>query len=189
MLIIIHPEINHHLPRTHAQARAHGLRRPVSRDLDRITRVVVSIREGFVVDRWFWVQFFSFQLFPLFPLLILILFFSPLQLLGFLLTVLSRRFEFQADRFGKDLGYSEPLQSALVKLHQDNLGFPVADDLYSMYHYSHPKLVERIRALKSTDKKTHWRGMDPRAYPQFTKYDEKCTVFINIKKFSFLPGV
>ena len=64
------------------------------------------------------------------------------------MTVLSRRFEFQADKFGKDLGYAFPLESALIKLHKDNLGFPVADQLYSTYHYSHPPIVERIQALR-----------------------------------------
>jgi len=78
--------------------------------------------------------------------------FSPYnELVGFLMTLLSRRFEFQADEFGKNLGYATQLQSALAKLHKENLGFPVCDKLYSAYHYSHPPLLERLRALK--DKK------------------------------------
>lgn len=64
------------------------------------------------------------------------------------MTLLSRRFEFQADEFGKNLGYATQLQSALAKLHKENLGFPVCDSLYSAYHYSHPPLLERLRALK-----------------------------------------
>lgn len=75
--------------------------------------------------------------------------FSPYnELVGFLMTLLSRRFEFQADEFGKNLGYASQLQSALAKLHKENLGFPVCDKLYSAYHYSHPPLLERLRALK-----------------------------------------
>jgi len=78
--------------------------------------------------------------------------FSPYnEFVGFLMTLLSRRFEFQADEFGKNLGYAVQLQSALAKLHKENLGFPVCDKLYSAYHYSHPPLLERLRALK--DKK------------------------------------
>ncbi|XP_068698816.1 CAAX prenyl protease 1 homolog isoform X2 [Montipora foliosa] len=74
--------------------------------------------------------------------------FSPYnELLGFLMTVLSRKFEFQADEFAKGLGFAAYLRSSLVKLHKDNLGFPVADKLYSAYHYSHPPLIERLRAL------------------------------------------
>ncbi|XP_020618221.1 CAAX prenyl protease 1 homolog [Orbicella faveolata] len=74
--------------------------------------------------------------------------FSPYnELLGFLMTVLSRKFEFQADDFAKSLGFATSLRSSLIKLHKDNLGFPVADKLYSAYHYSHPPLIERLRAL------------------------------------------
>lgn len=74
--------------------------------------------------------------------------FSPYnELLGFFMTALSRKFEFQADDFAKGPGFAGYLRSSLVKLHKDNLGFPVADKLYSAYHYSHPPLIERLRAL------------------------------------------
>lgn len=74
--------------------------------------------------------------------------FSPYnELLSFCLTVLSRRFEFQADAFARSMGRSYELCSALIKLNKDNLGFPVADWLFSMWHYSHPPLLERLRAL------------------------------------------
>ncbi|XP_051502708.1 CAAX prenyl protease 1 homolog [Myxocyprinus asiaticus] len=74
--------------------------------------------------------------------------FSPYnELLSFCLTVLSRRFEFQADAFARAMGRSSELYSALIKLNKDNLGFPVADWLFSMWHYSHPPLLERLRAL------------------------------------------
>ena len=72
-----------------------------------------------------------------------------LQLLSFCLTVLSRRFEFQADAFARSMGKAAELYSALIKLNKDNLGFPVADWLFSMWHYSHPPLLERLRALGS----------------------------------------
>ncbi|KAJ8027430.1 CAAX prenyl protease 1-like [Holothuria leucospilota] len=78
--------------------------------------------------------------------------FSPYnELLSFCMTVLSRRFEFQADAFAKSLQKAEKLRTALIKLHKDNLGFPVADWLYSAWHYSHPPLLERIGALEKTD--------------------------------------
>ncbi|XP_043362173.1 CAAX prenyl protease 1 homolog isoform X2 [Dermochelys coriacea] len=75
--------------------------------------------------------------------------FSPYnEVLSFCLTVLSRRFEFQADAFAKELGKAEDLYSALIKLNKDNLGFPVSDWIFSMWHYSHPPLLERLQALK-----------------------------------------
>ncbi|CAB1330635.1 unnamed protein product [Coregonus sp. 'balchen'] len=72
------------------------------------------------------------------------------QVLSFCLTVLSRRFEFQADSFARGMGRASELYSALIKLNKDNLGFPVADWLFSMWHYSHPPLLERLRALGGT---------------------------------------
>ncbi|XP_041439964.1 CAAX prenyl protease 1 homolog isoform X1 [Xenopus laevis] len=75
--------------------------------------------------------------------------FSPYnEVLSFCLTVLSRRFEFQADAFARNLGKAKDLYSALIKLNKDNLGFPVSDWLFSMWHYSHPPLLERLQALK-----------------------------------------
>uniref|UniRef100_A0A8C6GTW3 CAAX prenyl protease n=1 Tax=Mus spicilegus TaxID=10103 RepID=A0A8C6GTW3_MUSSI len=76
--------------------------------------------------------------------------FSPYnEVLSFCLTVLSRRFEFQADAFAKKLGKAKDLYSALIKLNKDNLGFPVSDWLFSTWHYSHPPLLERLQALKN----------------------------------------
>ncbi|CAH2222380.1 CAAX prenyl protease 1 homolog [Pelobates cultripes] len=79
--------------------------------------------------------------------------FSPYnEVLSFCLTVLSRRFEFQADAFAKNLGKAKDLYAALIKLNKDNLGFPVSDWIFSMWHYSHPPLLERLQALKSEKK-------------------------------------
>ncbi|ELU11443.1 hypothetical protein CAPTEDRAFT_171238 [Capitella teleta] len=78
--------------------------------------------------------------------------FSPYnELLSFCMTVLSRKFEFEADRFAKSLGRAAPLRSALVKLNKDNLGFPISDWLYSTWHYSHPPLIERMKALEKEE--------------------------------------
>ncbi|MQL80517.1 hypothetical protein Taro_012970 [Colocasia esculenta] len=70
------------------------------------------------------------------------------------LNLISRAFEFQADAFGKKLGYATSLQAALVKLQEENLSAMNTDPWYSAYHYSHPPLVERLAALDESDKKT-----------------------------------
>lgn len=67
--------------------------------------------------------------------------------LTFILTALSRHYEFQADAFADKLGYGSPLRSALVKLQKNNLSDMDPDPLYSLYHYSHPPLVERLAAI------------------------------------------
>lgn len=74
-------------------------------------------------------------------------------LISFGMTILSRRFEYQADDFANGLGYSKDLGKALVKLHIDNLGFPIYDWMYSAWNHSHPTLLQRLERLKATQKK------------------------------------
>jgi len=66
---------------------------------------------------------------------------------NFLMTVLSRKFEFQADTFAAELGRADALKTALIKLNNDNLSFPIFDWLYSAWNHSHPPLLERMEAL------------------------------------------
>lgn len=66
---------------------------------------------------------------------------------------LSRRFEFQADDFARQLYRATDLRGALIKLTKDNLGFPVYDWLYSQWNHSHPPILERLEALGKVDGK------------------------------------
>lgn len=45
------------------------------------------------------------------------------------------------------LGYSEQLAASLLKLQIQNLSTMDADWMYASYHYSHPILSERLKAL------------------------------------------
>lgn len=65
----------------------------------------------------------------------------------FLMNILSRKFEFEADKFALDLGYKKELARSLIKLQIENLSTMDADWLYASYHYSHPILTERLKAL------------------------------------------
>ncbi|ALC41947.1 ste24a [Drosophila busckii] len=69
-------------------------------------------------------------------------------LINFAMTILSRRYEYQADEFAHSLGFEEQLGRALIKLNLDNLGFPVYDWLYSTWNHSHPTLLQRLARLK-----------------------------------------
>ncbi|KAI0033303.1 peptidase family M48-domain-containing protein [Vararia minispora EC-137] len=79
-------------------------------------------------------------------------------ILGMLLNAVSRRFEYQADRFACELptrlkdddmrGVGARLGRALIRLHVENLSTIWVDWLYSAYHHSHPTLTERLRALE-----------------------------------------
>lgn len=75
------------------------------------------------------------------------------ELLGLLSNAVSRRFEFQADAFAVKLGRGEALIAALCTLDKENKGPPNVDPLYSAYHYSHPPLPERLKAIGDGMKK------------------------------------
>jgi STE24 endopeptidase len=63
----------------------------------------------------------------------------------------SRRHEWQADRFARELtGRPRALASALIKLSRENLSNLHPHPLYAWFHYSHPPIVERIRVLNDT---------------------------------------
>ena len=76
------------------------------------------------------------------------------MILSFAMTLLSRRFEFQADEYavkleleGKLDDGSTKLKSALIQLQVDNLGFPYSDWLYSTFYYSHPPILDRLKGI------------------------------------------
>lgn len=62
----------------------------------------------------------------------------------------SRRHEYEADAYAKDaVGGPEALVGALRKLSEKNLSNLNPHPWYSTFHYSHPTLVEREKALQS----------------------------------------
>lgn len=61
----------------------------------------------------------------------------------------SRKHEYEADAFARHaMGGPAPLVNALRKMSQKNLSNLTPHPLYSTFHYSHPTLVERERALQ-----------------------------------------
>jgi Zn-dependent protease with chaperone function len=54
----------------------------------------------------------------------------------------------QADAFAASLGHSAKLTEALVSLEKENKSVLNVDGWYSSFHYSHPPLVERMRAIE-----------------------------------------
>ncbi|KAK7432378.1 zinc metalloprotease [Neonectria magnoliae] len=79
---------------------------------------------------------------------------SPTDLLvKFGMNIITRKFEFQADAFAKQLGYPEQLARSLLKLQIQNLSTMDADWMYASYHFSHPHLSERLNALG-------WKGSE-----------------------------
>ena len=59
----------------------------------------------------------------------------------------SRRHEFQADAFARAHASGADLQSALLKLYQDNASTLTPDPLYTRFYASHPPASERLARL------------------------------------------
>ena len=65
-----------------------------------------------------------------------------------LFNVLSRKHEYEADAFARDVvGDWRPLSSALRRLSEKNLSNLTPHPAYSGFHYSHPTLLEREAAM------------------------------------------
>lgn len=70
------------------------------------------------------------------------------KLLGVILNSWSRRHEFEADAYAAEVtGDALPLASALKKMTADHLAHPSPGKLRVWLDYSHPPLLERLRAL------------------------------------------
>lgn len=70
------------------------------------------------------------------------------KILTLCVNINSRANEFAADNYAKELGMGADLASGLIKISIENLGNLVPDSLYSLYHFSHPPLVERLAAIR-----------------------------------------
>lgn len=74
--------------------------------------------------------------------------YSPIStILGLGMNVISRKHEYQADRYAGDRYEPESLIEALKKLSRKNLSNLTPHPVYVFFHYSHPPLLQRIRAL------------------------------------------
>lgn len=82
----------------------------------------------------------------------LVLFFLAGPVFAFLLTplfsLLSRRDEFQADRYAAAHASASDLVAALVKMYEDNAATLTPDPLHSLFYDSHPPAALRIARLQ-----------------------------------------
>lgn len=91
-----------------------------------------------VADNSFYISLIGFSLL-----------YTPISLIiGILMNMFSRKNEFEADAYAKETYDGEPLQSALKKLSVNHLSNLTPDSRYVFVHYSHPPLVERLKALR-----------------------------------------
>lgn len=87
-------------------------------------------------------------------LVILFLIFTPF--LSFFLmpiiSLISRKNEYNADKFGANLTSKEDLKSALLKLINENKSFPFSCKAFVFFYYSHPPLIARLERLGYKEK-------------------------------------
>ena len=76
--------------------------------------------------------------------------YSPLsEILGILSNLLSRKHEYEADNYAKSTFSGSALAEALKKLSVDNLSNLKPHPAYVFVHYSHPTLLQRLKALSA----------------------------------------
>ncbi|MEA3463116.1 MAG: M48 family metallopeptidase [Bacteroidota bacterium] len=76
--------------------------------------------------------------------------YSPISMLtGLGSNALSRHNEFQADNFAMEKYEADRLVSSLIKLSKNNLSNLTPHPVYVFFHYSHPPLLQRIKALRN----------------------------------------
>lgn len=78
------------------------------------------------------------------------LLYSPIEtVLGLAMQKLSRTYEFEADRFAADTtGRPEEMVNVLKKLSRDNLSNLTPHPFYVLLNYSHPPVLQRIKAIR-----------------------------------------
>lgn len=76
--------------------------------------------------------------------------YSPVStVIGLFMNVFSRKNEYEADHYARTTYGAEPLISSLKKLYVNSLGNPQPDPAYVFVNYSHPTLLQRIRAMRA----------------------------------------
>ncbi|MEQ9303144.1 MAG: M48 family metalloprotease, partial [Marinoscillum sp.] len=70
------------------------------------------------------------------------------RLLGLITNLLSRKNEYEADEFAVKTYAGKPLIDGLKKMSSDHLSNLTPHPAYVFVHYSHPPLLERVKAMK-----------------------------------------
>jgi len=76
------------------------------------------------------------------------LLFAPVSMIsGLIMNLVSRKNEFEADAFAAETFSGKELAVALKKLSVDNLSNLTPHPLYVFFHYSHPPMLQRLKAM------------------------------------------
>lgn len=104
---------------------------------------------GFLINAEFIYKAFGFEKTIFTGLFIISIILAPISvIIKPIFLYFLRKHEYEADRFALLLiNEKETIISTLIKLHKDNLSYPLSHPLYVKLHYSHPPLIKRIEQL------------------------------------------
>ncbi|WP_372637325.1 M48 family metallopeptidase [Fodinibius sp.] len=78
--------------------------------------------------------------------------YAPIDMIvSVFMQVLSRKYEFEADAFASSTYRRQPMINALKKLSRDNLSNLTPHPFYVFLNYSHPPVLQRIKAIRGGD--------------------------------------
>jgi len=114
------------------------------------TGVLLFLLQYFLGSKELFEAFFMENMSVYSGLIFFSLLFAPIEMiLSVLMNILSRKNEYEADRYAKENGnLEEHLISALKKLSVNNLSNLTPHPFYTFLNYSHPTVLDRINALK-----------------------------------------
>ncbi len=74
--------------------------------------------------------------------------YTPISMfIGIAMNIVSRKNEYQADQYAASFGFAHDLISGLKKLSKNTLSNLNPHPAYVFFHYSHPTLLQRVKAL------------------------------------------
>ena len=114
------------------------------------TALMLWLLSVFINNEWFSLALGGTEYSLSISLIAFTLLYSPLSLItGILMNIYSRKNEFEADNFARVTFSAEALASALKKLSSDSLSNLTPHPMYVFFYYSHPPLLQRLRALQT----------------------------------------
>jgi STE24 endopeptidase len=126
--------------------------------------VVFFLLSFFISEPGLFEAFFMKQTSAYAGLLFFGLLYTPLEfMISIVMQVISRKHEFEADRFAVETTpEAQPMIDALKKLSVDNLSHLTPHPVYVFLNYSHPPVLERIRAIRGVGRKVPAKNLPGR---------------------------
>lgn len=117
------------------------------------TGIIFFLMSLFIGNQGLFDSFYMENVSVYVSLVLFMLLYSPVELIvGIFSQLISRKHEYEADHFAAETtAHPESMIAALKKLSVDNLSNLTPHPFYVFLNYSHPPVLERIKAMKYSD--------------------------------------